>query len=103
MFSSNSDLGLKASWLAGFVRKVSHAYIYKNAHPCQENFTRHFASARFLGIVYAGKDAKERREAQGVMVYISFSPAFFLVTSFVFIRKCPRIRFFHFTGGWDLQ
>jgi hypothetical protein len=99
LFSSTLDLGLNGLLASGFVQKAVPAFIYKNAHPCQENFMRRFASDRFLGIVCTGRDARERREAQATIVLISFSPARFFLILFVFICKCPSICFFLFLGG----
>jgi len=99
LFSSTLDLGLNGLLASGFVQKAVPAFIYKNAHPCQENFMRRFASDRFLGIVCTGRDARERREAQATIVLISLSPAPSLLILFVFICKCLRICFFLFLGG----
>lgn len=81
------------------VQKTMHAFIYKNAHPCQDNFMRRFGSGRFFHIICAGKDERKRREAQAAIVLISISPAFFVLILFVFMCKCPGICFFPYRAA----
>jgi hypothetical protein len=94
LFSSTLDLGLKGLLASGFVQKAMHAFINKNAHPCQENFTRRFGSGRFSGIVFAGKDARERREALAAIVFNFLLAGILFTNTLCFYVQVPENMFF---------